>query len=909
MCHELPYLPLDRDIPLSVLKRRGAISFSSSSVLFSSRPRLERRGAISYEKTDKTAIYVRTLGDVRVHSADLAKTQKSGKKLLSRKSSTKTKNTTTTTTTATVQREDSIERKNDHPIRRMPSRVRRCSSCCCGTVWKKHSEPIRDTQRIGNSFCNGQVDQTYPGQAEAMLERLGSWDFDMFHLEKVTGGHSLQVVGMKLFEENGLISEFGLDPFKLWNCFTLFESGYHGHPYHNSTHAADVTQAMHCYLQESKLKDTLRPLEVLAALVAAAAHDLDHPGVNQAYLIATNHHLSKLYQNSSVLENHHWRCCISVVMKTGLLSHVPEEQWRIFFDLIQSLILATDIARQQEFLSRFQDQLNSGKLDLQNPENRKLVLQMALKCADICNPCRSWETARKWAECVCVEFFKQGDQERREGLSVSPSCNKYKITTAKIQQGFLKWVVEPLFKSWHDFLPTELARHMLDKIKAHQSNWTEIVKMEETSIAPPLSGIVTINRLSKVDRVELTTSRSKVEKRKMEESSTMTSTILSSSSSSAIRNTEIKSGGIVVTTASHKSAREDKVMKCNKHKDAMAKMKQQDGLIVERGNSDSALKKGPLVNHHAPRSPRPKRREVATGPDKESKPGVELFQLRLTKSPVTNRRGIKFEDPWERQISTSRGPYHSHNSLNSVNTFTDDGGPCKYPGSEPKQAQPTPFSRGVKAGLNNNIESYIPHVGQQYDLGLNQNMSHSTTEMLSSSPPPMASSSGGVYPPRHMSYSSPRLHPQFNSLQSLPIHSRSGYRGAGQDQQQLGDAPSMNAEDGEGFRRGGSRRKVEDHGRRTMRGSPYIQRKMAERDSPRQDQHSAAYLAGGLSPRMPSKNYSPSSPSPTSPPPPHLYSVPPALSPLMNDFTSNQMASIAKRKQQREDTRRSMEDR
>lgn len=43
------------------------------------------------------------------------------------------------------------------------------------------------------------------------------------------------------------------------NCFymfvfsALFESGYHGHPYHNSTHAADVTQAMHCYLQESKV--------------------------------------------------------------------------------------------------------------------------------------------------------------------------------------------------------------------------------------------------------------------------------------------------------------------------------------------------------------------------------------------------------------------------------------------------------------------------------------------------------------------------------------------------------------------------------------------------------------------------------------------------------------------------------
>ncbi|PIK55979.1 hypothetical protein BSL78_07127 [Apostichopus japonicus] len=79
---------------------------------------------------------------------------------------------------------------------------------------------------------------------------------------------------------------------------------------------------------------------------------------------------------------------------------------------------------------------------------------------------------------------------------------------------------------------------------------------------------------------------------------------------------------------------------------------------------------------------------------------------------------------------------------------------------------------------------------------------------------------------------------------------------------------------------------------------------MAERDNPKQDRHSAA---GGLSPRMPTKNYSQGS-APTSPPT-HLYSVPPALSPLMNDFTSSQMASIAKRKQQREDTRRSMEDR
>lgn len=33
---------------------------------------------------------------------------------------------------------------------------------------------------------------------------------------------------------------------------------------------------------------------------------------------------------------------------------------------------------------------------------------MALKCADICNPCRPWELSKHWSEKVCKEFFQQG---------------------------------------------------------------------------------------------------------------------------------------------------------------------------------------------------------------------------------------------------------------------------------------------------------------------------------------------------------------------------------------------------------------------------------------------------------------------------------------------------------------------
>lgn len=35
-------------------------------------------------------------------------------------------------------------------------------------------------------------------------------------------------------------------------------------------------------------------------------------------------------------------------------------------------------------------------------------VQMALKCADICNPCRPWELSKQWSEKVTEEFFQQG---------------------------------------------------------------------------------------------------------------------------------------------------------------------------------------------------------------------------------------------------------------------------------------------------------------------------------------------------------------------------------------------------------------------------------------------------------------------------------------------------------------------
>lgn len=96
------------------------------------------------------------------------------------------------------------------------------------------------------------------------------------------------------------------------------------------------------------------------------------------------------------------------------------------------------------------------------------MFQMALKCADICNPCRPWELSKQWSEKVTEEFFHQGTQvlmmtklfafatsslrskvnlcaltlssylgdiEKKHKLEISPLCDSEANTIASVQIG------------------------------------------------------------------------------------------------------------------------------------------------------------------------------------------------------------------------------------------------------------------------------------------------------------------------------------------------------------------------------------------------------------------------------------------------------------------------------------------
>nr|CAH7759497.1 unnamed protein product [Callosobruchus chinensis] len=323
------------------------------------------------------------------------------------------------------------------------------------------------------------LDDVQHGLVQNILKNCGKWAFNAFTLENVTGGRALSVLCVHLFHWYGLLEYFQLDVVRVWKLFTLIEEGYHStNPYHNSIHATDVTQAMHCFLQEEKIRQHVTPLEIMASLIGAVAHDLDHPGVNQHFLISTSNHLAILYQNMSVLENHHWRSAIGCLLESGVAEQLQPFRGELEKQ-IRDLILATDINRQPEFLSRFRKHLDEGSLDLRKPEHRNFILQIALKCADISNPTRPWDISHKWSLKVCDEFFRQGEYERKLNLPVTSICDQQSTSVAKIQVGFFKFMVTPLFVEWHRFLGSPLSTHMMKVLDENRRKWEEQEKAEQ----------------------------------------------------------------------------------------------------------------------------------------------------------------------------------------------------------------------------------------------------------------------------------------------------------------------------------------------------------------------------------------------------------------------------------------------
>uniref|UniRef100_A0ACB8G4I5 cGMP-inhibited 3',5'-cyclic phosphodiesterase B n=1 Tax=Sphaerodactylus townsendi TaxID=933632 RepID=A0ACB8G4I5_9SAUR len=202
------------------------------------------------------------------------------------------------------------------------------------------------------------------------------------------------------------------------------------------------------------LASNIPALELMALYVAATMHDYDHPGRTNAFLVATNAPQAVLYNDRSVLENHHaasaWSLFLSLPEYNFLpcLDHVQFKQFRF---LVIEAILATDLKKHFDYLAEFNakvSDVNNQGIEWNNESDRLLVCQMCIKLADINGPAKARDLHLKWTEGIVNEFYEQGDEEASLGLPVSPFMDRHNPQLAKLQESFITHIVGPLCNSY-----------------------------------------------------------------------------------------------------------------------------------------------------------------------------------------------------------------------------------------------------------------------------------------------------------------------------------------------------------------------------------------------------------------------------------------------------------------------------
>jgi len=269
-------------------------------------------------------------------------------------------------------------------------------------------------------------------------------------------------------------------------------------PYHNFYHAVDVAQSVFVFFSKYDIWNSLTPLECVSLFIAALCHDLEHPGLNNAYQINAATSAAVIYNDNSVLENLHCARTFQLLKEpeNDVLMEFTDPQKKETRRIIIMTILATDmtchfslkddldscVLRNTSVMgdndSAANIEGNSEKttvIQAQNGEyeltqaDRNTLMKVLLHSADISNPAKPWKVSKRWSDNVVAEFFAQGDREKREGLTVSPNMDRDTTDQSQLSLNFIDFIVAPFFFALTAMFPK--MKHCCDFLVENRHRW------------------------------------------------------------------------------------------------------------------------------------------------------------------------------------------------------------------------------------------------------------------------------------------------------------------------------------------------------------------------------------------------------------------------------------------------------
>jgi hypothetical protein len=152
-------------------------------------------------------------------------------------------------------------------------------------------------------------------------------------------------------------------------------------------------------------------------------------------------------------------------------------------------ILATDMANHMKHLNTLKAKLESFSIkngeniqnlicsDAKKFENQQAVLSWCIHTCDVSNPSKPTKVYDDWVNRVFVEFFQQGDDERKAGLAISPLCDRNTVDISKAQLGFINFVVLPTYELLLNVIPEINA--YIERVRDNLNIYEQRVKEKE----------------------------------------------------------------------------------------------------------------------------------------------------------------------------------------------------------------------------------------------------------------------------------------------------------------------------------------------------------------------------------------------------------------------------------------------
>ncbi|KAL4512042.1 hypothetical protein ABPG72_005044 [Tetrahymena utriculariae] len=308
--------------------------------------------------------------------------------------------------------------------------------------------------------------------------------FNCFEIQKICGGQESSLLLVYLFDKFNLLDDLKIDSQKFINLSVRVQNGYRDNPYHDRLHSFDVTQTIHFFISKCKFGELakLKSMERAAMYFSAAIHDFDHPGYNNVFLINTQNILALKFNDQSVLENHHVSSVYEMILKNNnlnIFSNFSNDEYKQFREMVVNMVLATDMTKHFTDISKLKSRIAATDFEIDG-KDKKTVMESLLHASDISNPARPWEICYQWTNKVMTEFWAQGDEEKRLGLPVTYLCDRVETNTSKSQQGFIDFVVKPLFEIISNFLP-ELQQFMIN-FEQNKEKWAELLPKYEAQL-------------------------------------------------------------------------------------------------------------------------------------------------------------------------------------------------------------------------------------------------------------------------------------------------------------------------------------------------------------------------------------------------------------------------------------------